>query len=67
MPVKFSAWPDRTELKADLLGEHNEEILKNLADLTDGQIESLYKEKVLVRDPLLAPAQSALASDRIAA
>jgi len=62
MPVKFSAWPDRTELKADLLGEHNEEILKNLAGLTDAQIESLYEKKVLVRDPSLAPAQPALES-----
>jgi CoA:oxalate CoA-transferase len=59
MPAKFSAWPDRTELKADLLGEHNEEILKDLAGLTDAQIESLYTNKVLVRDASLAPGPAA--------
>lgn len=56
LPAKFSAWPDRTDLKADLLGEHNEEILKNLAGLSDEQIAVLYDQKVLVRDPLLGPA-----------
>lgn len=52
-PVKFSQWPDRTSVHADLLGEHNEEVLRRLLDLSDADIASLYADKVLVRDPLL--------------
>jgi CoA:oxalate CoA-transferase len=54
LPVKFSRWPDRAGLHADRLGEHNEEILKELAGLSDAEIAALYEEKVLVRDPSLA-------------
>lgn len=50
-PVKFSRWPQRSEVRADLLGAHNEEILKELAGLSDADIAALYKEGVLVRDP----------------
>jgi crotonobetainyl-CoA:carnitine CoA-transferase CaiB-like acyl-CoA transferase len=51
MPVRFSGWQPRdTELSADLLGQHNEEILKDLAGLSDADIEALYDEKVLVKD-----------------
>ena len=53
MPVKFSRWPERRDLSAALLGEHNEEVLKELLGLSDAEIEALYAEKVLVRDPLL--------------
>lgn len=59
MPAKFSAWPDRTDLKADLLGEHNEEILREFAGLDDAEIDALYEQKVLVRDPMLRPPASA--------
>lgn len=48
-PVKFSAWEESCERKADLLGAHNEEILRDLG-LSDGEIASLYDEKVLVKD-----------------
>jgi CoA:oxalate CoA-transferase len=50
-PVKFSRWPARTNLRADLLGAHNEEVLKDLAGLSDAEIAALYDEGVLVRDP----------------
>ena len=30
LPVKFSAWPDRTDLKASLVGEDNEAILRDM-------------------------------------
>lgn len=51
-PVRFSAWPDRTELKADLLGEHNEPILRELG-LSGDDIAQLYSEKVIVQDTQL--------------
>jgi CoA:oxalate CoA-transferase len=57
-PARFSAWEVRVDLRADLLGEHNEEILKTLADLKDEDIEQLYRDGVLVRDPLLDSASS---------
>ena len=53
LPAKFSRWPDRTELSADLLGAHNEEVLKELAGLSDAEIAALYDDEVLVRDPAL--------------
>ena len=60
VPVKFSAWPDRTELRSARLGEDNERILHELAGLSTEQIEKLYAEEVLVRDSTLGakPAQS---------
>jgi CoA:oxalate CoA-transferase len=51
-PVRFSARSDSTELRADLLGEHNEQILLE-AGLTNEDIAQLYSEKVIVRDALL--------------
>jgi crotonobetainyl-CoA:carnitine CoA-transferase CaiB-like acyl-CoA transferase len=51
-PVRFSAWSDQSELKADLLGEHNEKILHELG-LSDEDIAQLYSEKVIVQDPSL--------------
>jgi CoA:oxalate CoA-transferase len=52
-PAKFSQWPDWTAVEADLLGERNEQVLRELLLLTDAEIAGLYAEKVLVRDPLL--------------
>jgi CoA:oxalate CoA-transferase len=59
MPVKFSNWPARTGLRADLLGEHNEAILRELAGLSDAEIAALYEEKVLVQDPAVKARRSA--------
>jgi len=59
LPVKFSQWPDRTELAADLLGAHNEDVLRELLGLSDADIATLYADKVLVRDPTLEKAVSA--------
>src|SRR5262249_14768181 len=53
LPVKFSRWADRNEIAADRLGEHNEEVLRELLSLSDKEIASLYADKVIVRDPLL--------------
>jgi CoA:oxalate CoA-transferase len=53
MPVKLSAWPPRPDLKAPLLGQDNESVLKALLSLSDLEIASLYEQAVLVRDPKL--------------
>ena len=53
VPVKFSAWPDRMELRSARLGEDNERVLADLAGLSREQIEKLYSEGVLVRDATL--------------
>lgn len=55
MPVKLSAWPPRAELKAPLLGQDNESVLKDLLELSEEEIASLYTQGALVRDPKLGP------------
>jgi hypothetical protein len=35
LPVKFSRWAERSEIAADRLGEHNEEVLRELLCLSD--------------------------------
>jgi CoA:oxalate CoA-transferase len=60
MPVKFSSWPDRTDLKASLLGADNEAVLKETLGSSDLEIAQLYADQILIRDPTLdAPAPSA--------
>jgi CoA:oxalate CoA-transferase len=53
LPAKFSAWTPSTDLAADLLGEHNEDVLRDLLSLDDEEIRRLHDEKVVVRDPLI--------------
>ncbi len=55
MPVKMSAWPPQPDLKAPLLGQDNEDVLRELLGVTDDEIASLYAEGVLVHDPKLEP------------
>ena len=55
VPVKFSAWPDRTDLRSARLGEDNEQVLRDLTNLSDEQIRKLYADGVLVRDKTLPP------------
>ena len=50
VPVKFSAWPDRTELRSARLGEDNERVLRDYLNLSPRQIEELYARGLLVRD-----------------
>jgi CoA:oxalate CoA-transferase len=59
LPVKFSRWPVPADARAARLGEHNEEVLKELAGLSDADIAGLYRDQVLVRDATLPPAASA--------
>jgi CoA:oxalate CoA-transferase len=53
LPAKFSRWPPAASLAADRLGEHNEEILREVLGLSEAEIEALYLTKTIVRDPLL--------------
>jgi CoA:oxalate CoA-transferase len=55
VPVKFSAWPDRTELRSARLGEDNERVLREYVGLDDAKIRELYKTGMLVRDPSIGP------------
>lgn len=53
MPVKFSAWPERADVRSARLGEDNEQVLRELLATTDEQISKLYELGILVRDPTL--------------
>jgi crotonobetainyl-CoA:carnitine CoA-transferase CaiB-like acyl-CoA transferase len=55
IPVKFSAWPDRMQVRAARLGEDNERVLREYLELSDGHIRELYRSGVLVRDSTLGP------------
>jgi CoA:oxalate CoA-transferase len=50
VPVKFSAWPDRTELRSARLGEDNEQVLRDYLGLPEERIRALYENGTLVRD-----------------
>src|SRR5579872_3563081 len=54
VPVKFSAWPDKTEVRSARLGEDNERILHEVLKMSDDQIKKLYADGILVRDPTLS-------------
>jgi len=53
VPVKFSAWPDRTDLRSARLGEDNERVLRDYLGLSGARIQELYASGVLVRDPMI--------------
>jgi len=48
MPVKFSGWPDRTDVKASRLGADNAAILSEVLGLSAAEIEQLHRDKVLL-------------------
>ena len=52
LPVRFSGWSTSDNLCAGLLGEHNDEVLSQIAGLSAAEIRDLYEGQVLVRDPL---------------
>jgi CoA:oxalate CoA-transferase len=54
VPVKFSAWPDRLDLRTARLGEDNERILHEYLEMSEDEIRRLYELGVLVRDPTIA-------------
>jgi crotonobetainyl-CoA:carnitine CoA-transferase CaiB-like acyl-CoA transferase len=51
MPLRFSEFPEELPLQAPLLGEHNEEILRNYLAYTPDQVQQLESEGVLKQDP----------------
>jgi len=53
LAAKFSRWMPPSDLAADRLGEHNEDILRGLLSLSDEEIRKLYAAQIIVRDPLL--------------
>lgn len=53
VPVKFSAWPDKLDVRAALLGEDNERVLHEVLGMSDDRIRELYAQGVLVRDAVL--------------
>ncbi len=58
MPVKFSAWPDRTEVKASRMGADNAAIVTEVAGLSAAQAEELTRAGVLIAAPAPVPAAS---------
>jgi CoA:oxalate CoA-transferase len=60
LAAKFSRWTPAADINADRLGEHNEEILRDILGLSEAEILQLYRDKTIVHDPLLeGPAQKA--------
>jgi len=49
-PARFSQWAMPEGLRAPLLGQDNEDILKDLLDLESDEIEALYGQDILVSD-----------------
>jgi hypothetical protein len=51
MPARFSKWRNEAPIHAeDLLGEHNEEVLRGLLAMSDLDIAALYADRVLASD-----------------
>jgi CoA:oxalate CoA-transferase len=53
MPVKFSAWPDKTDVRASRFGQDNEKILSELLQMPPEKVRQLYADGILFRDPTL--------------
>jgi len=55
LPVHFSAFEARARGSAPLLGQHNDEVLKGLAGLTDDDLASLREQHVIGDRPEPSP------------
>ncbi len=51
MPVRFSSFPTRTDVKASRVGEDNDSILREVLGLSDAEIAALYADQILLRAP----------------
>jgi len=49
MPVKFSEWPDRIDVKASRVGEDNAAVLREMLAISDDELAALHDEGVLLR------------------
>lgn len=58
MPVKFSGWPDRTDVKASRVGADNAAILSEVLGMSAAEIEQLHREAVLLTAPPPQPKES---------
>ncbi len=58
MPVKFSGWPDRIDVKASPVGGDNAAILSELLGMSAAEIDQLHREQVLLSAPA-SPADAA--------
>jgi len=58
MPVKFSGWPDRTDVKASRVGADNAAVLSEVLGMSAAEIEQLHRDQVLLT------AQPTLPSER---
>ncbi len=67
LAAKFSRWTPETAIRADRLGEHNEEILRDILGLNDTDILELYRDKTIVHDPLLERRSRGADKERAAA
>jgi len=54
--VRYSAWTPEQDVHAGLLGQHNAEVLAEILGMSEEEIDGLYADKVLVRDPMLSQA-----------
>jgi crotonobetainyl-CoA:carnitine CoA-transferase CaiB-like acyl-CoA transferase len=45
--LRFSEFPQRLELDAPLLGEHNEEVLTNYLGYAPARVNALYEKGVI--------------------
>jgi CoA:oxalate CoA-transferase len=59
MPVQFSSFPTRTDVKASRLGEDNEQILREILGLSDAEIADLWANQILLRAPTTESAKAA--------
>ena len=50
-PLRFSSFPERLDLEAPLLGEHNERILSSLLGYSADRVAQLTQEGVLRSSP----------------
>src|SRR5208282_4651710 len=46
VPVKFSAWPDRNDVRASRLGEDNERVLQEMLEMPADDIRKLYDDGI---------------------
>ncbi len=52
--IRYSGWAPVQELHADLLGQHNGDVLEEFLGMSQEEINDLHAHKVLVRDPMLS-------------
>jgi CoA:oxalate CoA-transferase len=58
-PLRFSAAPSAPDMKAPLLGQHNQEVLKEFLSYSDERIATLKEQGVLIERPIdMTPAQA---------